>query len=345
MIDPHVHLRGEEYSTNYMELGFRDAIRSGLLAIIEQPNPTPQILTADIGAERLKRGNKYRGNIVHRFHIGITNDENQVRQALESVMKREHGLISDKIFYVHSTADMGILDQDFQRRIWQIKAEIGYKGVSIGHFEDELLFVKEYDPNDPITHSQRQNPESELIQVERQIRNAVDAGFEGIFYVAHASNPYTVYFLNGIKDKVPFEIAIEVTWHHMFLNTNDYEIHRNRVKMNPPLCSPKMQEKLLECVVSGQTHTAGSDHAPHPLERKDDPAKPASGIPGIPFSPKGIELLREAGIREQVLEDITFNNANRIFNMGLVNKKEEARYDPILWEAYGYNPFSRIDSS
>ena len=40
-IDPHVHLRGDEYTTNFLEMGFDDARVVGLVAMIEQPNPQP----------------------------------------------------------------------------------------------------------------------------------------------------------------------------------------------------------------------------------------------------------------------------------------------------------------
>lgn len=345
MIDPHVHLRGEEYNTNYMKLGFEHAKKSGLIAIMEHPNPNPKLTNAENIRNRLKKGKRYRRKISHGIHMGITNDENQVRQALEAVQRGDCGLVSDKTFYVDSTGNMGILDEDFQKRLWEIKAEMGYKEVSIGHFEDEKEFNVKFNPEYPVTHSQRQNSGAELVQVERQVRNAMDAGFKGIFYVAHVSNPDTIYFLRSMEGKVPFEIATEVTWHHMFLNTDDYLVHKNRVKMNPPLRFPNIQEELLEYVLSGKVTLIGSDHAPHDLTKKDHPKKPSSGIPAIPFWPKGVELLKRYGIKDRLLRQITFDNANRIFKLGLEPKEITTQYDPSLWEAYGFNPFSRIDGS
>jgi dihydroorotase len=343
-IDPHVHLRGTEYETDFLSLGFKHAKEVDLCAVLEQPNPTPNLTGDHIIAQRLSQAYDVKGEIFHGIHIGITTDLDQVTNALFSV-QRSNLVTADKTFYVHSTGNMGILDEDVQKEIWKIKGNMGYKGVSIGHFEAEDVFTEEFDPSDPLTHSLYQNPEAELEQVKRQIKNAYDNNFQGTFYIAHVSNHETIDYILSVEDKLGFEVVTEATFHHMFLNWMDYAHHGNRVKMNPPLRSSGMQERLLEHVLNGNIDIIGTDHAPHPVEKKDDPENPASGIQAIPFWPKGIELLRGYGINEGLLEDITFNNANRVFGLGLDKKMTSVEYNPTLWEAYGYNPFSRIDGS
>ncbi len=343
-IDPHVHLRGKEYlNHNFLKLGSRDAKEVGLAAVLEQPNPTPWLINQETIQKRLDEASYYFSDIKHSIHIGLTNDLGQVRRALESIMERRESLISDKTFYVHSTGNMGILGPNFQRKIWELKGKMDYKGVSIGHFEDEKYFIGTFDPLKPSSHSSRQNPLSELIQVENQIKNARDAKFRGTFYVAHVSGVQTVEYLKNEKSKLPFDVITEVTFHHMFLNSDDdYEIHGNRVKMNPPIHSRKDQEKLLEYVLEGEFDIIGTDHAPHPIERKDS-SEPPSGIPALPFWPKGIELLREEGIGEELLESLIFHNSNKIFKLDLKPKTINVQYNPDLWNDYGYNPFSRVD--
>jgi len=294
-IDPHVHLRGEEYPTNYLELGFKDARAVGLAGLLEQPNPKPQLTSIDKIMTRLTEARRYSNGIHHSVHIGLTTDLTQVEHALGCVMSEE-GIVADKTFYVHSTGNMGILDPELQRRIWVIKGKLGYTGVSIGHFEDEGEFSSvKFNPSQPFTHSVRQTAKAELVQVQKQIRNAVDANFTGVFYVAHVSNPDTVDYIEAERKRLPFEVVLEVTFHHMFLNTDDYRIHGNRVKMNPPLRYPVTQSDLLERVLRGKVQIIGTDHAPHPDELKTG-NNPPSGIPALPFWPRGIQLLRENGI-------------------------------------------------
>lgn len=342
-IDPHVHLRRKGYKKNYLELGFRDAKTVGLGGILEQPNTEPGLTNEEEVVKRVEEIDKYKGNIHYGMHIGLTKNLNQVRKALELVMNNKYGLASDKTFYVHSTGNMGILDHDLQEKIWEIKGEMRYNGVSIGHFEDEDWFAKtKFDYINPWTHSERRRPESELVQVERQIRNAADSKFRGVFYIAHVSNPETMRYVN--KQNFKFEVVVEATFHHIFLNTDDYAILGNKVKVNPPLRSRKLQEELLLQVLNGGADVIGSDHAAHDYDKRIS-EEPPSGIHSLLFWPKGIELLRHYGMKEELLEDLTFNNANQIFKLGLQKRKVCINCDEELWEelwqSYGYNPFQR----
>lgn len=359
-IDPHVHLRGQEYPKDFLGQGLSDAVTVGLSALLEMPNPVPQLTTEKIIGDRIQQVDSKKQSIRGLFHginIGLTNDLNQVRAALELVGTHPR-VTADKTFYTHSTGNMGILDEQIQRDIWKLKAEIGYRGVSMGHFEDEKQFTGEFDPANPISHSWCQNEAAELIQVDRQLGFAVDSGFEGTFYVCHISNPETVDLLQRETNKDrKFRIIKECTFHHIFLNYGDYSVHGNRVKMNPPIRSEDHQQALLRRVIDGKIDILGTDHAGHPVEAKDSD-NPPSGIPALLFWPRAIELLREEGIQEELLEDITFNNANELFGLNRPRelfeyvKPEPKKYGRYfnhfdrereqlgLWEFYGFNPFS-----
>lgn len=350
--DPHVHLRGAEYADeDYLRLAFEDAQTVGLSGFLEMPNPLPWLTTAaavDKRHQTIAYRFQYAGEMFHGINIGLTNDINQVQDALALVSNRFRNLRADKIFYTHSTGDMGILDEKYQRDLWFLKTVVGYKGVSIGHFEDEKAYVGSFDPANPPSHSTYQCPEAEVVQLERQLQNAKDAEFKGTFYIAHCSNPESIKLVEKVrKSYLPFKIVIEVTWHHMFLNVeDDYPIHGNRVKMNPPLRPKKMQEELLEMVLKGKVDLIGTDHAPHPLSKKDHKEKPASGIPGILFWPRGVELLQKKlyGVSPEVIEKLTFRNACEIFDLTLLSMAySTVVYQPEKWERYGYNPFSRLD--
>ena len=336
---PHVHFRGKEYKQNYLELGFRDAMAVGALAVIEQPNPQPHLVDLKTILRRKADGERFRRNIIHRIHMGLTNDLEQAEGAFIAAKDHYADIYSVKAFWTHSTGNMGILDPDKQKRIWKIAANFGYEGVFFQHLEDESHYIGEFNPANPITHSLRQNEGAEVIQAMKQIRYASDAKFKGIFYAAHVSSPDTVNYLNWERRRVPFQIVIETTGHHEFLHFVDYQIHGNRVKMNPPLRDPRSQAKLLEKVVKEETDIIGDDHAPHPVELKDY-AKPPSGIPAIAFLPKRIELLLGLGMRRSHLDKLLFENANAMFGFGLNKKEVDVEYNPELWDDYGYNPWN-----
>ena len=354
--DGHVHLRGEEYAEhNFLKLAFLDALAVGLCGLTEEPNPKPHLIDWKAIEPRIKEVDHYRGEIFHGMNIGLTHNRDQVIKAIKLAKKSQESaenlwekrIVGDKTYYVDSTGNMGIKNNDEQLRNWKIRQQNRYTGVSKGHFEDEDSFKGEFDYQKPITHSLRQNPESELIQVERQIKYATDTKFQGTFVIAHTSNPDTIDFVEEVRRKQrrkasPLNIKMEMTWHHMLLNWNDYAHHKNRVKMNPPLRDQKMQERNLEAVLVGRIDFIVTDHAPHPLERKDS-SEPPSGIPEIAFWPQGIRLLRKFGIDEELLQKITCLNTLETFKIPIKPRIVNVTYNPELWTAYGYNPFSRID--
>lgn len=348
--DVHVHLRGSEYpDNNYFELGFKHAKAVGVCALMEMPNPQPWLTSGKDLDARLAYGQKYEKEygVKHYIHAGLTNNIDQVRHILEIIMRAGYRapVVADKTFFCHSTGNMGICNPDIQRAIWKLKGEMGYSGVSIGHFEDEKWFNVKFDPADPVSHSKRQTPQAEFVQVERQLRWAREFNFQGTFYVAHCSSLDALDLLRYEKKHgCPFRIVVEGTFHHLFLNEEDYKIHGSRVKCNPPLRDRLHQHGLLQHLERGTYDIIGTDHAPHPLSRKDDPINPASGLPCLPFWPKGIELL-EGYVGKQRTEDLTYRTANCVFRLGLPRVEVEREYNPELWKDYGYNPFSRIDGT
>ena len=288
---------------------------------------------------------KYARGVKHLMHIGLTNDREQVVAAIGFAQTNRGTVIgADKTFYSDSTGDTGVKTWSDQLMLWRVKKELGYDGVSMGHFEAEECFLGEFNPKDPITHSHHRPELSEVAQVEAQLRNAYDTGFKGTFYIAHVSSTDTVDLVEKVRTFVGFPIVLETTWHHMLLNWEDYRQHGHFVKMNPPLRKQGRQMHHLEYVLQGRFDIIGTDHAPHTLERKKN-EKPASGVPALPFWPKGIDLLQKAGMKKETLDELTFHNANRIFRLGLEPKEVTVEYDPQRWEFYGWNPFSRIDGT
>ncbi|MEK6896701.1 MAG: hypothetical protein AABX12_04570 [Nanoarchaeota archaeon] len=338
-IDPHVHLRGEEYPINYLASGIEQAVQMSFAAILEQPNPRPNLIDVDTIRRRRLAAQEYtQERIVHGCHIGLTTNLAQVESAFKAAAAHWQEIRAVKAFWVHSTGNMGLLDPDYQKAVWRKAREVSFKGPFIQHCEDERQFTGTFDYKRPITHSQRQNEHAETIQVEEQIRNAQDVGFEGIFYIAHVSSPDTIDYLETLKGKLPFKIIREVTWHHLFRNTRHYKQQGNRLKMNPPVRDPPVQAKHLEYALQGKFDIIGSDHAPHPLNLKDG-QEPPSGIPALPFYPKGIEKLIMLGMPMGMRDSLLFHTANSVFDLRLQPKRISIEYDPSMWNIYGYNPF------
>jgi len=87
IIDPHVHLRGEEYNgQDFIMKGFQDAKILSIQAMLEMPNPDPQLTAYETCENRIREADIYRGEVYHGINIGLTNDIDQVRNALEYLM-------------------------------------------------------------------------------------------------------------------------------------------------------------------------------------------------------------------------------------------------------------------
>ncbi len=356
-IDGHVHLRGNEYSQvkpSFAELFFRDAKAVGLRAAVEEPNPEPYLHNRINICRRIKQIDIVRQkmgamDINHGIAVALTSNPDQIKEALDLIWFNPR-VVTAKSFMARTTKSekLEIIAHPDQKYSWQETSNSPRgKIVREMHLEDEDMFKIEFDPSRPETHAYRQCPESEVIQFERQFGFAYDAGFKGIFLVKHTSNPDTIDLGDKlVKFDPPFKVMYETTPHHMFLNIeDDYPIHGNGVKMNPPLRPKEMQERLLEYGLAGRTHTIGTDHASHPFDQKIGPPH-KSGIPVEPFYPMMIHLLREAGMKEDNVKRLTFDNPNQVyFNGYLAPREVTVEYNPSLWEAYGWNPFSRVDGT
>src|SRR3989338_10994907 len=117
IIDPHVHLRGEEYKGyEFLRKGFSDAKVVGIQAMLEMPNPTPNLISYDVCKKRYDEVDLYQNGVFHGINIGLTDNMDQVKEMLSLVMRsredrrrgNEGRITADKTFYVHSTGDMGI---------------------------------------------------------------------------------------------------------------------------------------------------------------------------------------------------------------------------------------------
>jgi len=370
IVDPHVHLRWNEQDTDWLGLALEQARGVRIGAMIEMPNTDPPLTTyAAIKVRRqmiqdLTRG---RGPAVFQY-IGITNNLSQVVDAAREAMDHPEEIAGIKVYWADSTGDMGIKDPEYQRMVWKAIISTGYTGVVAGHYEDETKYREKipFDPTVPASHSYHQPPSAELTSVVTQHDNAASLGFRGTFYICHATDRRVVQFArntnigignDGIERRrglYPMKrIVVEATWHHLFLNVGAYQMHGHEVKVNPPLRNENLQRGLLHMLNSLDYPDAidliATDHAPHDPEKKEG-AKPASGIPGIPFWPKGIQMLKKLRVGNHKIAQMTRTRAVEIFpclklwwaerHAGQARLGELPVYDsPRCWRVYGVNPY------
>ena len=192
IIDPHVHCRDglQSYKETIPHV-FKLADEQGVSVIFDMPNTDPPILTeADVDA-RLKLV-PAQALDRYRLYLGVTTDENQLRQAaaLASARPEIAGL---KLYAGRSVGNLAVENEYAQKRIYQILADAAFEGVLAVHCEklrnpDHNTF----DPARPYTHCLERPPESETEAVQDQIAFAVETGFRGTLHIAHVSVPGSV---------------------------------------------------------------------------------------------------------------------------------------------------------
>ncbi|MDO5048359.1 MAG: dihydroorotase [Actinomycetaceae bacterium] len=88
------------------------------------------------------------------------------------------------------------------------------------------------------------------------------------YHVLHASTKGSVEQIRAAKKK-GINVTAEATPHHLFLTEEKARTYDPRYKVNPPLRRAEDVEALRDALADGTIDTVGTDHAPHPLEKKD----------------------------------------------------------------------------
>jgi len=351
VIDPHVHLRDwNQNNKETLDHGIDVAYRAGLDCIFEMPNTDPAITSRDSIEKRIELADKAVLKLgvpfFHGLYAGITPDPAQIEEMVKSYSDLFPRVIGLKMFAGNSTGNMGILDERSQKRVYSTLAKLGYKGVLAVHCEDERFISKDiWHPEKPFSHCLSRPPTSEIESVKNQLEFARKAGFKGTLYICHVSVPYSLEEIERVRKHSRLNVCSEISPHHAVLNDKYIEKQDGLLlKMNPPLRPKWMQERMLNSVLEGRIDWIGTDHAPHTLKDKleggwvdDKYVGHCSGIPGLPFYPLFIKLLRSKGASEQLIDDITHNNIVKTFGIEIPNTKRVPEVG--LAKEYEFDPY------
>lgn len=353
LIDCHVHFRepGMEHKGN-MKSESAAALAGGVTTVCDMPNTDPPTVTIAALADKIRRAEAI-PDIDMRFFFGVTQAihlaafrELMASTAAEMQRLRKK-LAGVKVYMDHSTGDQKIEDA----LLGDVFAACAEHDVTlVCHCEDSATNEQAAAQNTRsyiAVHSLIRPAQSEMIAIERAIGLARTHGTR--LHVAHLSTEGGLDLVRKAKSSEGLHVTCEVTPHHLFLTTEDYEKLGTLAKMNPPLRSYKHRTALWQGIADGTVDCISTDHAPHTLEEKDIDAKRVahlqapSGVPGvetmIPL------LLSVAGGRwphpaEQHItcpafayKDIVrlcLANPNRIFGLGKREIVEDARVDIVV---------------
>ena len=298
LIDAHVHFRtpGSEAKEDW-ETGSKAALAGGVTTVLDMPNNDP----ATVSLELL---DKKRGMVAEKamvnygFFLGATPDN------LDEI-KKVQNVAGVKVFMGSSTGGLLV---DKKEDLERLMAEAG-KLLAL-HAENEECIKKgkaeHKGEDDPKVHSIMRE-ECGLVAVEEALNLAKK--YNSRVHICHLTSAAELETVRKFKDA---HISVEVTPHHLFLTENDYEEFGNLIKVNPPMRGTADQLALWEGIKDGTIDMVASDHAPHPLEEKEQGVdKAPSGMPGVQtMLPLLLNAVNEGKLSlEKVVELTSFNPA------------------------------------
>ena len=338
-IDPHVHCRdGKQAYKETIKHALSVAERAGFTAIFDMPNIDPPITRREHVVERLKIAEKANSPVFYGIHMAMTADISQIKEAVDAY-KEFPQVVGFKLYAGHSVGNIGIIDIKDQQRIYATLRDCGYEGVLVVHCEKESLLKPDlWDPQRPVTHALARPPEAEIESLKDQIMLAQESGFEGTLHVTHISVPEAVEIVNNAKRKM--HITCAATPHHLILDSSVMQSSNGLLyKINPPIRTQGMANKLLSYLKQGKIGWIETDHSPQTLDEKLNPPY-MSGIPRLHYYPRFINWLRAKGFSEQQIKDLTFNNAAKAYGISL--KPRQAVPSLELGSEYPFDPFKNI---
>jgi dihydroorotase len=186
-----------------------------------------------------------------------------------------------------------------------------YRGCHVSfHCEDPVLLSA--NRNEP-THERRRPPACEISATRFAL--AMIEKYDLTGKLCHYSVGEGLPLIREARSK-GLKVTCEVTPHHLFFDeTGITDENRGQMQMNPPLRRPFDRRALLEALRDGTLDYLATDHAPHTLAEKADPAKRPSGQPHLDtYGPFVTWLIRAEGFSPERIAAVCSANPGEFVN-------------------------------
>jgi len=313
------------------------------------PNTDPPLTTREAILRRIDDADAalaaLRVPLFHGLYAGLTASPPQIEEAVAAWRALFPRVVGLKMYAGHSTGQMGIVEREAQVLVYATLAKLGYTGVLAVHCEKQsLLRPGDWDPGRPASHARARPPAAEVASVDDQRELALAAGFAGTLHVCHISTPWALDLLRARhrpaaqepKPDSPLRVTCGLTPHHALLDAgmmNGPEGHL--LLTNPPLRPAPMPGLMLERLCDGSIDWIETDHAPH---TKEDKRQGACGLPGLPYYPRFVAGLAQAGVPTTHIDAITHEAICKTFGVKIENHRRTGDLD--LAREYEFDPFS-----
>ena len=258
LIDPHVHLRDPgDAAVETIPTGTRGAILGGLCAVFDMPNTTPSI----IDAQTLAWKQAYVDQVAWcdmGLYVGGTRTNMPELAALEV----QPGVCAIKIFAGSSTGELMIEDDESLERVMRAgRRRIAY------HSEDEYRLQARknmFKSGDPYaSHMEWRDEETAFLGTRRLM--ALARKTDRPAHILHVSTAQELDYLRDFRDIATMEMLVN---HLTQVAPDVYDRLGGFGVMNPPIRGQRHMDASWAAIRDGRVDTIGSDHAPHPRDKK-----------------------------------------------------------------------------
>ncbi len=313
MIDPHVHCRDgkQSYKSTIAEV-FAIATSQGIETIFDMPNTDPPILREIDVKNRLTLVPKERRKNYF-LYMGLASDPKQIKEAVNTYNAYPE-IIGFKLYAGQSTGNLGVVNEESQKKVYGVLAGLHYKGVLAVHCEKESFFKPIlWNPIKPITHAESRPEIAELESVKDQIHFAKESEFKGTIHICHISSPDAVMLVD--KARASLNITCGVTPHHLLWDESKLKAKDGLLyKMNPPLRCKASVITLRKLLVDAKIDWIETDHAPHTKVEKMSPPY-ASGYPSLTLYKELVtKHLQDWGASSHLIKKMTHDNIIKAFS-------------------------------
>ncbi len=298
MVDAHVHCYSNSYET--FSHATRAAAAGGVTTIIEMPYDQGAPVTS---AE------------VFNNKVALIKKTCVVDVAMLATLRKQatpHE-VGPLVMAGASGFKMSIYETDPDRFprigdevLWQVMPEISRYRLPVG-FHGEIDFIIEdliqraklAGHTDPIAHYETRPPASETLAILKILELSHWTNVK--LHIFHASQPRSIDLITWFKSQ-GLDVTVETCPHYLLLDAdNDLPRLKAFAKINPSILRKHEREMLWEHVTAGRIDFISSDHAPWPLERKqnDNIFENASGAPGLETS---LPLMHDAMVAKRGLD-------------------------------------------
>lgn len=326
MIDPHVHLR--DWTQSHKETvshGLAVAERLGLAGVFEMPNTAPPLTSRDAIRRRIQLADDRGSAVFHGLYAGLTSDPRQIEEMIRAHEDLFPRLVGFKLYAGSTTGSLAVTEEAAQKRLFQVLAGAGYRGVLAVHCEKESLIGKDR-PNRmgrslrdmwhrrrPLLHCRSRPPEAETESVRDILRLAGEVGFQGTLHICHVSTPEAVRQIVDAGRNSECRITCGATPHHLLLSESHMSGPNGYLlRMNPPLRKEGLRSALFDLLLEGGIDWIESDHAPHLAREKREGL---SGIPVLPIYPFLLRHLHNRGMSEERIQRLVHDNIAGAFGL------------------------------